>query len=506
MRVARYLGDASPIDRARIYYRLFLTALIGCFLPSKVLPFGIPLVLSGWWLLRAGSRSSGRRAIAVSMGLMYLGVLYWAVSEEFIATNYALAIVTYSSFIPLTIIDCRDISEARLFPKMVSAVSLMLLIQGGLGIVQATYGATQTGGFGGANGDFVEGTIHPQLAAERAASGSFYAINMALMLLCSVALPARATVLRSASLAIGSVALVLASVMHVLLFLLIACALAVLPGLLLRSRGGRGGQVGRFVLIFAMVSGLTCTVMRTNVDLFDSYAETALDLDALESPRPILLYRVINQLGQDAPLQPWIGLGPGQFCSRASLLASGLFLGGGDGPRGLPFLPPRATSLAEEYCLSLIHYMKEEAPEGSIGSTQQPFSSWLNIYTELGGPAVVALLVILSRLGVRVWRRMADRAECRQPGMALVAGTAFLALIGLQEAYWEVPQGILIGLLLLKALYASLMHGQPAGCDVGVSGAGRQSPPKPGRHDDPRARERQAGEASEPDDLRPLGP
>jgi hypothetical protein len=336
----------------------------------------------------------------------------------------------------------------------------MLLIQGALGIVQAAYGATQTGGVGGANGDFVEGTIHPQLAAERASGNPFYAINLSIMLLCSVALPARATMLRGASLAIGSVALVLASVMHVLVFLAIACALAVLPGVLLRSRGGRGGHVGRLVLVLAMVSGLTCTVMRTNVELIDSYAETALDVDALATPRPILLYRVINQLGQDAPRQPWIGLGLGQFCSRASLLASGLFLGTGDSPRGIPFLPPRATPLAEEYCLPLIYYMKEEAPGGAIGSTQQPFSSWLGIYTELGAGAVVALLVIWIRIVGRARRRMADRAEYRQPGMALVAGTAFIALIGLQETYWEVPQAVLIGLLLLKALYANLMYRQ----------------------------------------------
>ena len=57
---------------------------------------------------------------------------------------------------------------------------------------------------------------------------------------------------------------------------------------------------------------------------------------------------------------------------------------------------------------------------------------------------------------------MIEHAGSRQLGSVLVAGILFLALIGLQETYWEVPQAILIGLLLLKAMYARLMYGSPA--------------------------------------------
>jgi hypothetical protein len=45
--------------------------------------------------------------------------------------------------------------------------------------------------------------------------------------------------------------------------------------------------------------------------------------------------------------------------------------------------------------------------------------------------------------------------------MAAATGTGIvlLALLGVQENYWETPQAILIGAILLKAMYAQLVYG-----------------------------------------------
>ena len=456
---------ASPsngaVDRERLYHRLFVVALVGCLFPSKVLAFGIPLSLSMWWLLQAGSRVSERRALAISAGLVVLGVFYWSVPREFIASNYVNSIVAYSSFLPVLMIDNRDICGPRLVHRMLAAVAVMLVVQGAWGIVQAIHGATQTGGFGGDNGDFVSGTIHPQLTAERAAGNPFFAVNMAIMLLCSVALPSgRATPLRRASLALGSVALVLASVMHVLVFVVVACALAVLAVARRGAPEAPRGQSRRLWLVIAIIAGLAYTVMRTEVDLIGSYVETAANVDALKTPRAMLLHRVTNELGVEAPWQPWIGLGPGQFCSRGSLVATGYYLGTNENPRGVPFLPARATSLTSEYCLPLLFVMKA-ATDNAIGSSEQPFFSWLSIYTESGGVAVLALLILLARIVAKLRRRAMQHPAWGPRAMVVIAGTLFFALIGLQDTYWEVPQAILIGLLLLKAMYANMMYGAP---------------------------------------------
>src|SRR5262249_50679763 len=205
--------------------------------------------------------ASGRRAAAIAEGLAADGVFYWSASREFIGSNYVISIVAFSSFIPVLLIDGRDLCGSRLVPRMLAAAAVVVLIEGAWGIVQAVHGAMLTGGFGGDNGDYVTGTIHPQLTAERASGNPFFAINMAIMLLCSVTLPSgRGTRLHIASLVIGSIALVLASVMHVLVFLVIACAFAVLAMARPRPPGAPRGQSRRLLLLLAIISGLAYTV------------------------------------------------------------------------------------------------------------------------------------------------------------------------------------------------------------------------------------------------------
>jgi O-antigen ligase len=96
-----------------------------------------------------------------------------------------------------------------------------------------------------------------------------------------------------------------------------------------------------------------------------------------------------------------------------------------------------------------------------IGSTEQPFFSILSIYTELG---VIGLVYVLGTLVVairRVQRRVRERPELYPRGLAFVTGTGFFTLIALQDNYWEAPQAMLMGLLLLQVLYATIMF-EPA--------------------------------------------
>jgi O-antigen ligase len=94
-----------------------------------------------------------------------------------------------------------------------------------------------------------------------------------------------------------------------------------------------------------------------------------------------------------------------------------------------------------------------------IGSTQQPFSSFMSVYTELGFLGLACVLIAVMRILRRVQRAARNDEQQRLPALLFTAGVTFLVLLGLQENYWEAPQAIFIGLLLLKVLYANIVHG-----------------------------------------------
>jgi hypothetical protein len=154
------------------------------------------------------------------------------------------------------------------------------------------------------------------------------------------------------------------------------------------------------------------------------------------------------------PLMPFIGLGPGQFSSRAALMGTGLYFGGVFNSHPLPLLPQAASGALQDYLLDL---WVEEASNKYYGSTQKAYFSWLSVYSEMGGltiaAVVITLLLLLRRIELRS-RGNAQDLRCT----AVAAGIIFLALIGIQENYWEVPQAILVGCILLKAMYANVVY------------------------------------------------
>jgi hypothetical protein len=441
----------SPLQRA--YYSGFVAVAAACFTPFKLLSYALPLILTAWLVIVVGTVGMRNRLVMVGAAAGALGVLYELVAPEFLITNYLLALVTYSAALPLVVVEAHTLASSELYRRLVRVVITLLAIEGTVGIVQAVHGAIETGAFGGANGDHVAGTIHPYLTSELAFSNPVFAVNMTIMIVATLALPDVARQ-RVRALVLGAVALVLASVVHVLVFLIAAVLFALVTTR--RTRRVAKSRLGSLVVAGALVAGLGYVALSDNLEGISRVGAQAVDLDALDIPRAILISRVATELPEDAPLQPYIGLGPGQFSSRASLIASGLYLGGPDSPRPVPLLSPQATRLASSYCFSLLVAYKES--DLVIGSTEQPFFSMLSIYTELG---IAGLMIVLAALLIairRVQRRVRERPELYARGLAFVTGTGFFTLIALQDNYWEAPQAMLIGVLLLQVLYATIVH------------------------------------------------
>jgi len=440
----------------RAYYSAFVLALVVCFSPLKILAYAMPTVFVLWIALAAPNGISRNRLVGLVGVIVALPILYELAVAEFLYSNYLLAIVTYSAFLPIILVDARALASRELFTRMLGALAVMVGLQGTFGILQAVYGAMHSGSFGGSNGDLVMGTIFPHFYAEGLGANPMFAVNMSLMLVACLAAPGTIRGLRRQYLTIGAVALVLASVMHVLIYLVAAVVTALFLTRRTDAPGRRAGRTARGLLVLIALVGIVSYVaLPDNVARITSVVSEAVNIESV-TPRMVLLLGVATELPDDEPVQPYIGLGPGQFSSRASLIGSGLFLGGLVSPQAPPFLEPKSTLLAESYCFTLLRAYSANADY--IGSSQQPFFSFLSIYTELGLFGLGMLVVVAVRILRRIRVMSRKHPEDRPIALALAVGVVLVLLLGLQENYWEMPQALLVGLLVFKVAYANLAH------------------------------------------------
>lgn len=443
----------------RGYFGAFVLATLVCWSPMNLLAYFAPALVLVWFLLVTDSGETALRLL--------LWVSIWAVlatwrglgDPTFAVTGALATLVTYSSFAVVVAIPSGRIAGGDLSSRMVGLVRWVLVAEALLGLVQAVYGYRQTGTFDLANGDYVEGTIHPALEPELSFSNPMFATNMAFILIAL--LPRALMRKRDAALVLGGGAvLILASVVHVLLFLATALVIAYV---VYRPRIGRRPVAVAAVLAIVGASWLAWSLLRTNLGHVPRFAQLML---AGEYPRAVVVERMMTEAPDEYSMMPVLGLGPGQFGSRAALIATGMYFGGVVNPRPLALVP---TGMSEPFRRYALDQWLAASANPAFGSTHQPFFSWLSVYAEFGAVGFGALVVLVVALVFRI--RGAVRADGdRIQATAVGAGVIFLFLLGLQENYWEIPQAILPGLMLLKTLYADLLHGYrpvPAGARGG---------------------------------------
>ena len=72
-----------------------------------------------------------------------------------ISLNGMLALITYSSFIPILAIPSKYINGENIFFKLSKLLLLIILLESFLGFFQAIYGFSQIGSFDTNNGDYM---------------------------------------------------------------------------------------------------------------------------------------------------------------------------------------------------------------------------------------------------------------------------------------------------------------------------------------------------------------
>jgi hypothetical protein len=431
----------------RAYYQAFIISLLICWSPIKILAYAAPFFALAWFIFITRSSVVLRNFLIWLFLFASIISLHIIFNFNFVIFSALLSIFTYSSFSFIFAIPSHHLAGPELLGRMLGITQWVVLFEGSLGILQAIYGFTQNKSFDLGNGDFVQGTINLSFTSGLAFSNPMYAVNITFLLIGLFTF----FVLEKKGFfpfALGCVALILASVVHVLVFLFIAILLTliVFRPVLLKSTASLA--VISFLLIFVPV--LSFFVLYSNVQsLSGIYEGTARG----DSPRFQITERTFSTIPTQFPLMPFVGLGPGQFSSRAALIGTGLYFGGPNDPSPLPI--PKGMSQALE--TNLLDLWLTAAANKYYGSTQQPFYSWLSVYTELGAPAFFVLSIIALRLVLKLKSKVQTYQQ-EIMAMAFSIGVIFLFLLGLQENYWEVPQAIFLGTMFLKVLYASVFY------------------------------------------------
>ena len=434
----------------KAYFWAFVSAIILCWSPSNVLAYLAPLISVAIFIFISKSKTVIRNVIIWFLVWGIIISLYIILTPGFVIHSAILSVLTYSSFLVILVIPGRFVSSLELLDRILTWARWIVVIQALVGITQGFYGFMQTGSLDVSNGDFVEGTIHPALAAELAFSNPMFAVNMAFLLLAilpDLMLRRKGYV----PVLLGVISLILASVLHVLLMLAVAGLLAVFIFWPVSFRRRMTYLVG-IGLVFALI--LASFALRKNFRTVDGFARQLL---RGESYRSIAVQRAVVEMPREYPLLPIMGLGPGQFSSRAGLIGTGLYFGGPNNPRPLPLLPTGMSQAFEENILDLwLEIAALNASGYAVGSTHKPYLSWLSVFVEWGILALAAIFIVVLYLLVRV-RLVVHSYPQRILSWSFGTGLLLVLLLGMQENYWEIPQAILVGLLILKVQYVILM-------------------------------------------------
>lgn len=434
----------------KTYYQAFLGTTFLCWSPLKPLVYFLPLMVVAWLLFNNLDKKlfSISKIFIFNIWLVIIGISILA-NNDFVIQNGFIAFLTYSSFLLFLIVPSKELASPELLRKMLKLTFIFLIVESMLGFVQGMYSFYRNRSFDLSTGDAVDGTIHPSLASTPTLANVMFAINLAFVLIFLVPFFSQFKIKKRLFIFLGAFTLLLASVMHVLIFTIISISIAYVvfnPGYIKFTFK----QVMGLLIIVSIPVVLAINMLSTNVSLISYYFGRIIYGD---TPKSQVVIRLFTEVPQEYPAVHIIGLGPGQFSSRASLIGTGLYFGSPANPKSLPLLTPEISQPLDHYIMDL--WLWVSSLPYAAGSTLLPFASWISFYAEFGMLGFFALIITIAILFLLVRNRVKSVQKRR---MAFAFGIAVLLLffLGAQDNYWEVPQAIFIGLMFMKVYYGLL--------------------------------------------------
>ncbi len=438
----------------KTFYYLYILVVAINFSPSKLLGYFTPLIFVGGIFLIWPSEKLFRKLFIVLLLSGIIITFYGLIFPYVVVQNACLMLITYSSFITIIVLPAGMLVSEILFHKILAFNQKLLLIEGSIGIIQAVYGFTVNKTFRGSNGDIVKGTISPTLFSFDSSIGSrIFSINM-----CFLCLLALVAVLRFRyrpyPLIVAFTSILLACVVHINMFLIAAGLVTIFINFAHFIK-----KQPKLLIILLAFTGLALSILfslKVNMpQLTEQVTFEATSYGGFQ-PKIIITNEAFSVIPKEYPAMPFIGLGPGQFSSKASLIGSGHYFGGFYNPQHIPLLTPKTSAPMEKLLMPL--WAASADPHLVLSSSMEPFYSWLSIYTEFGlvGSFIVISIVAFFLIKAKSLQRI--NSENLLDNFIFQIGVLFLFFLGYQETYWETPQAIFIGLILLKLLYAKLIY------------------------------------------------
>jgi hypothetical protein len=432
-------------------YNVIIFSFLLCLSPFNILGYLAPSFTLFFILLFANSKKMIFNLILVTVSWLYLCILYkYFYLDNYFFGNGVLAFITYSSFLPLIVISSNYFNDSTLFFKISRILLIVILVEALIGGAQAIYGFSQIGEFDINNGDYVEGTIHLPLDTEGSMSNPIFSIIISTILIFLFG-HYKISKIGKYHLIIGTVILLMASTMHVIVSLFISYFLT---KLLVRNYRisiiKRIFITGLIILTFFTYS----KIMPSNFSSIYNHGKSLLEN---KYPKTAVLYNYFNEISKNNIAIKTFGLGPGQFLSRASFISTGKYFGtNSDGIKKLeiPF-----TGMTLSFKNGVSTFWDESINDQGYGSssTAKPQSSWNALITEFGIFGYLLVVFFLLIFFSRIRKRLNNRYYYNI-GFSLIWCTVFIFLIGFQENYWEVPQAIFIGFILMKISYSLIIN------------------------------------------------
>jgi hypothetical protein len=440
------------------YYEMFMISLILSLSPSKSLGFTIPFIAVFWFIVRSKSGMSFKRFVLINFGWVLIILFYnWysqQIDLDFNSSNAFLSYLNYASISFILVFPLAIISPRFNYDKYAKLILYVILIEGCVGTMQRIL----VGNTRNSLGDVVEGTINP-LSFYFGHSGfgnQFFAMNMVFFLIFCFPYVYYKKKIWILFYLIGFIALILASVGHVFYSLLLAMLVTYLIfegwRLLLNVR--------LLVIIISMLAVMLFTLAKMDPGVFNA-SQRQLEMFASgETPKANAVEVVFKELAKEYPTTHLLGIGPGQYSSRAGIIASGTYYKLSDFFLSLPFLDMGISPLFKKYVLETWLYVQTNIDAFGNSTMYRPFFSLLSVYVEFGGLTFMLLLLIIF-YQIHLLKVKYHRVESSASGkavklLALSCSTAilFLFFVGLYENYFETAQGIFTGLLLILIMRA----------------------------------------------------
>lgn len=424
------------------FFNIYVIALIVVWLPFKALSFIYPyMAILLYLILSKGSSKIYINIALIALVALLVYVFYFVKYRYFVSQNYFLFLITFSVFVLPFAIDYRYLGNRAFIEKLQSVTMKIILVQAIFAIAQGITSFLYHGSFDANTGDWISGTINPMLTVKTGSETVTFSDNMAIALMFTLPYTLKHKNTRI-SYVLGVLSLILASVMHIILILI----LSLIVGTVLVLNKKNSHYFRRIINLGLAVGAAMFLVMAVllpqNLGLLSNIVQNST---TLRNPKAVVVYELATSVPLYYPDQPYIGMGPGQFSSRAALIGTGYYFGSMFHPKRVPFTKRRIARPTREFIWNL-WLDKATNTEWAMGSSYRPWNGFITLYGELGLFGCLVVLFFLLRLLLYI-RKLSFDFDTSLFGLVIMTCVLFMFLIAVQENYWEFPQMMIMGTL-----------------------------------------------------------